>query len=142
MQVMKTSQSVLEEEHRDTLTVTSNLASTYLNQGRWTEAEELNAQVMKTSKRALVEEHPSTLISMFNLSHTLKEQNHSKKALQLMSDTVRLSEKVIGTGHPKTIAWKETLKLWLDDRYLYTSLFRHCANGNNILLSERIYKRT
>ena len=44
----------------------ANLASTYRNQGRWKEAEELEVQVMETRKRVLGEEHPSTLTSMVN----------------------------------------------------------------------------
>jgi hypothetical protein len=63
---------VLGEEHLDTLTSMANLASTYSNQGRWKEAEELEVQVMETRKRVLGEEHPSTLTSMNNLAFTLK----------------------------------------------------------------------
>ncbi|KAF2181187.1 hypothetical protein K469DRAFT_791794, partial [Zopfia rhizophila CBS 207.26] len=36
-----------------TLTSMANLASTYWNQGRWKEAEELDVQVVDTSKRVL-----------------------------------------------------------------------------------------
>jgi hypothetical protein len=46
----------------------ANLASTYRNQGRWKEAEELFVQVMETSLRVLVQEHPDTLTSMNNLA--------------------------------------------------------------------------
>ena len=40
VQVMKTRRRVLGSEHPDTLTSMANLASTYRNQGRWTEARE------------------------------------------------------------------------------------------------------
>jgi hypothetical protein len=63
---------VLGEEHPSTLTSMANLASTYRNQGRWKEAEELFVQVMETRKRVLGEEHPSTMTSMNNLAFTLK----------------------------------------------------------------------
>jgi hypothetical protein len=43
----------LGHEHPDTLTSMGNLASTYGNQGRWKEAEELEVQVMETFKRVL-----------------------------------------------------------------------------------------
>jgi hypothetical protein len=46
----------------------ANLASTYRNQGRWKEAEELFVQVMETSLRVLGQEHPDTLTSMNNLA--------------------------------------------------------------------------
>jgi len=55
---------VLGEEHPSTLTSMANLASTYRNQGRWKEAEELDVRVMETSLRVLGEEHPSTLTSI------------------------------------------------------------------------------
>jgi hypothetical protein len=48
------------------------LASTYRNQGRWKEAEELDVQVMEMRKRVLREEHLDMLTSMNNLSFTLK----------------------------------------------------------------------
>ena len=41
---------MLGQEHPDTLTSMDNLASTYQNQGRWKEAEELEVQVMETKK--------------------------------------------------------------------------------------------
>ncbi|OHW96949.1 TPR domain protein, partial [Colletotrichum incanum] len=46
----------------------ANLASTYWNQGRWKEAEELDVRVMETSSRVLGDEHPHTLTSMANLA--------------------------------------------------------------------------
>ena len=64
---METRKRVLGAEHPSTLTSMTNLASTYWNQGRWTEAEELQVQVMETIKRVLGAEHPSTLTSMANL---------------------------------------------------------------------------
>ena len=67
---METRKRVLGEEHLDTLTSIGNLASTYRNQGRWKEAEELEVQVMETRKRVLGEKHPDTLTSMGNLAST------------------------------------------------------------------------
>lgn len=45
--------------HPDTLASMANLTSTYLNQGRWTEAEALGVQVLETSKTVLGTEHPA-----------------------------------------------------------------------------------
>jgi hypothetical protein len=67
---METSKRVFGKEHLDTLISISNCTSTYLGQGQWKEAEELQIQVMKTSKRVLGEEHPNTLTSMSNLAYT------------------------------------------------------------------------
>ena len=80
---METRKRVLGAEHPDTLTSMANLASTYRNQGRWKEAEELNVQVMETRKRVLGAEHPSTLSSMANLASTYRNQGRWKEAEEL-----------------------------------------------------------
>jgi Tetratricopeptide repeat len=50
---MEMTKRLLGQEHPDTLSSMNNLASTYQNQGRWKEAEELGVQVMETTKRVL-----------------------------------------------------------------------------------------
>ena len=74
VEVMETRRRVLGEEHPSTLTSMGNLASTYRNQGRWTEAEKLFVQVMETRKKKLGADHPSTLTSMANLASTYRNQ--------------------------------------------------------------------
>jgi hypothetical protein len=81
---------VLGQEHPDTLTSMNNLASTFWNQGRWKEAEELFVQVVETRKRVLGQEHPDTLISMNNLAWTWKGQNRDAEALELISSCLEL----------------------------------------------------
>ena len=61
---------LLGAEHPDTLLSMRNLASTYRNQGRWNEAEQLQVQVMDMTKKLLGAEHPDTLLSMENLAAT------------------------------------------------------------------------
>jgi hypothetical protein len=48
MEVLERHKRVLRRENPDTLTSMANLASTYRNQGRWKEAEDLEVQVMET----------------------------------------------------------------------------------------------
>lgn len=79
---------VLGLEYPDTLTSMANLASTYRNHGRWTEAEKLKVQVMETRKRVLGEEHPYILTIMNNLAHTYKAQSLNNKAVELMKGVV------------------------------------------------------
>ena len=74
---------MLGAEHPSTLSSITNLASTYRNQGRWKEAEELFVQVMETSSRVLGQEHPSTLTSMANLASTYRKQGRRKEAEEL-----------------------------------------------------------
>jgi hypothetical protein len=72
----------------------ANLASTYRNQGRWTQAKELEVQVMETRKRVLGAEHPSTLTSINNLAHTYMKQERKDDALALISSCANLCLKV------------------------------------------------
>ena len=60
----------LNKEDSRVLSGMGNLVSTYRNQGRWKEAEELEVQVMETRKRVLSEEHPHMLTNMGNLALT------------------------------------------------------------------------
>ena len=56
---METCKIKLGADHPHTLTSMGNLASTYMNQGRWDEAETLAMQVMETSKIKLGIDHPT-----------------------------------------------------------------------------------
>ena len=84
MQVVETRKNVLGLQHPDTLTGMSNLASTYKNQGRWKEAEELlQVQVVETRKNVLGLEHSHTLTSMNNMTLTYSNQGRWKEAEEL-----------------------------------------------------------
>ena len=100
------------EEHSDTLTSMANLASTYSNQGRWKEAEELEVGVLETTKRVLGEEHPSTLTSMANLAFTWKAQSQDAKAVNLIQECIRLRSRVLGVDHPNTLSSSAALTRW------------------------------
>ena len=64
----------LGAEHPDTLNSMAILASTYRNQGRRNEAEQLEVQVVNMRKKHLGAEHPDTLTSMANLASTYWNQ--------------------------------------------------------------------
>ena len=74
----------------------ANLASTYSNQGRWKEAEELEVQVMETFKRVLGEEHPDTLTSMANLALTVWNQGRWKEAEELGVQVMETRKRELG----------------------------------------------
>jgi hypothetical protein len=109
---MGTRRNTLGWEHPSTLTSKANLASTYRNQGRWKEAEELEVQVMETSARVPGWEHPSTLTSMNSLAFTLKGQGHKDKAISLMEKCFQLRKQVLGPQHPYIISSPEALNKW------------------------------
>jgi hypothetical protein len=107
------SKRVLGAEHPDTLSSMANLASTYRNQDRWKEAEELFVQVMETRKRVLGAQHPDTLSSMTNLACTLKDQHHADEAIELITSCLGLSIKVLGPSQYHAQSVLEILRAWL-----------------------------
>ena len=60
---------VLGVEHPGTLMTMDNLASTYLQQGRMEEAEQLLSQVLESRKGVLGAEHPSILMTVQDLAN-------------------------------------------------------------------------
>ena len=80
----------------------ANLASTYRNQGRWKEAEELFVQVMETFKRVLGQEHPDTLTSIANLAMTYMSQGRRTEAKELQIEAVNRLWTTLGEDHPST----------------------------------------
>jgi hypothetical protein len=95
------------------------LASTFSNQGRWKEAEELLVQVMETSLRMLGEEYPSTLTGMANLASTYRNQGRWKEAEELEVQVMETSLRVPGEGHPDTLTGMANLALtfWNQGRW-------------------------
>ncbi|KAG4429579.1 hypothetical protein IFR05_014937 [Cadophora sp. M221] len=75
----------------------TNLASTFWNQGRWKEAEELQATELEICSRVLGAEHPFTLTSMANLASTFWNQGRWKEAEDLEVQVMETSLRVLGT---------------------------------------------
>jgi len=103
---------VLGPEHPSTLTSMANLASTYRNQGRWKEAEELEVQVIEMRKRVFREEHPDTLTGMNNLVFTWKGKGHNDKAISLMEKCFQLQKRILGPHHPDIKSSLGALNKW------------------------------
>lgn len=101
--VVHNSSGKLGQEHSNTLTSMTTLASTYRNQGRWKEAEKLDMEVMETSLRVLGQEHPSTLTSMGNLASTFSNQGRWKEAEELEVQVMETRKRVLGQEHPSTL---------------------------------------
>ncbi|KAK3384121.1 hypothetical protein B0T24DRAFT_73221 [Lasiosphaeria ovina] len=78
-------------------------ASTYWNQGRWKEAEELLAKELSICSRVLGEEHPDTLISIANLASIYRNQGRWKEAEELGVQVIKTRKKVLGEEHPSTL---------------------------------------
>ncbi|KAI4087290.1 MAG: hypothetical protein L6R37_008337 [Teloschistes peruensis] len=83
--------------------VWGTVGSTYFDEGRWKEAEELQVQVMETRARVLGEEHPDTLTSMANLASTYRDQGRWKEAEGLDVQVMETRARVLGEEHPDTL---------------------------------------
>ncbi|KAJ0311418.1 hypothetical protein Brms1b_008399 [Colletotrichum noveboracense] len=133
--LISTTTSGFCQEHPSTLTSMAHLASTYSNQGRWKEAEELEVRVMETSLRVLGEEHPDTLTSMANLASTYRNQGRWKEAEELQAKELNICSRVLGEEHPDTLAimhnlaftWKD-LERWEDAMQLLQDCVRRREN--------------
>ncbi len=100
----------LGDEHPDTLTSMSNLASTLWNQGEL--VGELQEQVLAVMRRVLGEEHPNTLISMGNLAYTLHDVGEHAPAFELMTLAAKGFAAKLGRDHPDAVGAANTLAGW------------------------------
>jgi tetratricopeptide (TPR) repeat protein len=81
----------------------ANLASTWRQQGRSDEAEQLQIEVLELYKEVLSTKHPDTILAMANLASTWRQQGRSDETEQLDIEVLELYKEVLGTKHPDTI---------------------------------------
>ncbi|KAI9867924.1 MAG: hypothetical protein M1813_007746 [Trichoglossum hirsutum] len=79
-----------------------NLASTYLDQGRFEQVETLQVQVLELRRKVLGKEHPATLVSMGSLVLTYSGQGRFEQAEALQVEALEMCKRVLGEGHPTT----------------------------------------
>ena len=92
------------------------LASTYRNEKRWTEAEELETQIVQTCTNSLGADHPLTLSTMNNLAITLADQGKLAHAVEIHSKVLDKRKKVLGQDHLDTIKTMSNLAITLAGR--------------------------
>ncbi|KIJ90039.1 hypothetical protein K443DRAFT_15573 [Laccaria amethystina LaAM-08-1] len=101
-QVMKTTKT-FGEMRQSTLTSMANLASTFVRQGKFDEAEKLLIQVLNLCTMQLGLEHPDTLTNMNNLAFTFSKQGNLEEAEKLNKQVLNLRTKLVGPEHPDTL---------------------------------------
>lgn len=101
----------LGPDHLETLISLAIIASTYRNQGRWTEAEELQSELVEATQRLLGLEHPSTLTSIINLASTYCDQGRWKEAEELQIEVLETTRRMLGLEHPNTLTSMNNLAL-------------------------------
>ncbi len=96
--------AVLGPDHPDTLTSRNNLATTYQDAGRTTEAITLHERTLADMERLLGPDHPSTLRSRGNLATDYQAAGRTTEAIPLYERTLADRERLLGPDHPDTLA--------------------------------------
>jgi CHAT domain-containing protein/Tfp pilus assembly protein PilF len=89
------------EQHLETITAASWLASLYKEQGRLAEAEPLFKRSLEIFEKALPAGHPYIATGLNNLAVLYKEQGRLAEAESLYKRTLELREKALPSGHPR-----------------------------------------
>ena len=90
-------------QHPDSLVAMTNLASTYQEQGKWKEAEDLQVIVKEMRKKVLGAKHPDSLKAIASLASTFQKQHKWKDAEDLQVIVVETSKQMLGTEHPDSL---------------------------------------
>ncbi|KAM0248562.1 hypothetical protein ACHAQJ_009411 [Trichoderma viride] len=101
----------LGEKHPDTIKGMALLVTTQLNQGRYSEGEELAEQVLKLQQQEITlgEKHPDTLSTMADLAAIYQGQARYSEAEKLTQQILNLRREVLGEDDPHTIGSMENL---------------------------------
>ena len=94
---------ILGVEHPDTILAMGNIASTYRDIGKYTEAEELEIQVLDAMKRIHEVEHPETVRAMANLGVTYRVLGKYTESEKLAIQVLDALKRILGVEHPDTV---------------------------------------
>jgi len=95
--------SYLDLDHLDHQESFSLLATIYMHQRRWDEAEQLQVQIIETNKRVRKADHPFTLVSIVNLAEIYRGQRCWDEAEKLLVQVIETMKRVLGPDHPDTL---------------------------------------
>jgi tetratricopeptide (TPR) repeat protein len=94
---------ILGQDHPDTLTSLDDLAETYHDLGKLSEAAEMHEQVLEKRKKVLGEDHPDTLTSMDNVAELYGRLGRLDEAAEIEGQALQKSRKSRGEDHPDTL---------------------------------------
>ncbi|MGH2839723.1 MAG: tetratricopeptide repeat protein [Solirubrobacteraceae bacterium] len=100
---------LLGAKHPDTLTARANLASSYWQAGRTSDAIELLEQVLADRERLLGPEHPDTLTTRANLAHSYAQAGRTSDAITIEEQVLADRERLLGPEHPDTLTTRANL---------------------------------
>ncbi|RYP56402.1 hypothetical protein DL770_010832 [Monosporascus sp. CRB-9-2] len=95
-------------------TMAELLTASYLELGKYEEAEQMHRQTLELRKAVLGRKHPSTFDSMDNLALALRRQGKYEEAEQMHRQALKLYQAALGREHPNTLNSMNNLALVLD----------------------------
>jgi tetratricopeptide (TPR) repeat protein len=106
----------LSEENDERLCAANNLAHTFLLQGKYAEAEQVQREVYAVRRRVFGAEHPTTLEAANNLAEALSGQDKSAEAEQMQREVLDAKRRVFGEEHAETLGSANNLATALSKR--------------------------
>ncbi|MFF7544254.1 FxSxx-COOH system tetratricopeptide repeat protein, partial [Streptomyces canus] len=103
------SEQLLGGEHPDTLTARANLAASYWQAGRTSEAIEIEEQVTADRERLLGGAHPDTLTARANLAASYWQAGRTGEAIEIEEQVTADLERLQGGEHPHTLTARANL---------------------------------
>ena len=97
----------------------NNLATVYLSQGKYAEAESLFQRWLTISEKALGPEHPEMARGLNNLAELYKTQGKYAQAEPLYQRSLAIWEKALGPEHPNVAASLNNLALLYNNQGQY-----------------------
>jgi tetratricopeptide (TPR) repeat protein len=103
------SMSVVGPEHPDTLTAQANLAASYRQAGRTTDAITILEKVAADRVRILGPEHPDTLTAQANLAASYWQAGRTTDAITILETVAADRVRILGPEHPGTLTAQANL---------------------------------
>lgn len=112
---IQASRSVGEQDSRDTLTMTHDLAWAVLQQGRVAEAVNIERKLLETQRRVLGPEHGDTLATMEELAFTVCSESKTQcgEGIELVRHVLEQHERTLGPEAFYTLATMNNLAIML-----------------------------
>ncbi|KAJ7278926.1 hypothetical protein C8J57DRAFT_1465179 [Mycena rebaudengoi] len=111
----KRASRLLGSEHPDTLNAMGNLAISYRDLGKFSEAEALEVVVLEKRTQILGSEHPDTLKAMGNLAITYRDLGKFSEAEALEVAVLEKRTQILGSEHPDTLKAMGNLAITYQD---------------------------
>lgn len=91
----------------------NNLATIYINIGRYDDAEPLYDEALMIRRQVLGADHPDTASSLNNLAGLYHAQRRYVEAAPMVMEAVEIMERVLGAEHPNTKIMRENYEVLL-----------------------------